>query len=1180
MARAVHLHPKQELIVRTLDGPVFVSAGAGSGKTFTLTERVLWALTPGSKPRERWADPQVPEPFCDSIDQVLAITFTEKAAAELKERIRGVLVDAGMADEAERVDDAWISTIHGMCSRIIRAHALDLDVDPAYAVAGYADDLKRLAVEHVVRRALADDAEGAGRYDALLGAFELEGTGASRSVSSVMDILSAIMARAAAQVGGLESFRMVEPAPSPRAIIEAYREIADAPSYANCDAARAAVAALEGYLAGPRDLASLRTCFAGASKLSKTARGMGKDEKAAVDAVRAARTAFFADAYLACRREALDQIMPLAREVEAEYRALKRERAELDNDDLLTRAYDALRDDPRVRAELSHRFRMVMVDEFQDTAQQQVELVRLLCSDDGRELCTVGDAQQSIYRFRGADVSVFRAKRDEVARGGGVLLDLDTNFRSHAQILAFADAIFGGEGNRLGRDFLHLDSCGEAKRRGARHLRSDATSRRQAVLVVGGTAEERVAARARAIAARFRRLVDEEGFAPGDMVILMRGLTKADVYARAVRQVGLPCVVSGGTAVFRDAPEVAVVGSLLAFLANEDDGQDGIAPLLASPLFALGATELLALATCRVETSDGSLAEDTRTVTGEVLAHGEILPDFGELPLLDRARAILSRARDRVGRDPVAQIARDVVAESGWLARLEEGGAQEGAVAANVLRALAIAEEEGAGRAYSPRLVARAFADHIAHVKESPATLSGAGAEAVRIMTVHASKGLEFPVVAVAELDGIQTSRDGFYLGERAGTTWWAARPNRFEPASDKELMELPALDEDELASPEVPASAARALAYLREEGMRLDFDEAARLLYVAVTRAREVCLLTLGARGASELASGHETSLVGDVLARILPEDPVLGLPDLTSDHLAFAEARPGDFELVLMSDLVYPGKRKPNVELSAADYPPASEPEPSGCEPSGHEAPGPEAPVRSVLVVGAEPPQPAFAPPAPPARDSYSYTSIAADLHAAAEDRAPAAAPAEEGECAVPPAAGDPTALGSAFHACAQWLIETGAATVPSERADAIARFWGVTASQRARLDAALARWEASRVRAELATWPDVRAEVPFFSQGEASRASFGSFVEGAIDVLARDPERPGEVLVIDYKTGGSPQETPSALEEKHRLQAEVYADVLKRAGARRVTLVFVRVEVEDPAAPGEPQTVVYRL
>ena len=242
MAR-VTLEAKQERIVRALEGPLFVSAGAGSGKTFTLTQRVLYALKPGSKPRDQWADPDLPEAFLDSIDQVLAITFTDKAATELKERIRSALREEGLDAEAEKVDNAWISTIHGMCSRIIRAHALDLGVDPAFTVAGYADDLKRLAVEHVLRRVTAEDVGGTGPFDELLEAFELESQDGSMSLSSLLSILVAILSKVSTLIGGLEAFEQVKAHPSHIDLYEAYRDIADTPSYANCAAARSAVEA-------------------------------------------------------------------------------------------------------------------------------------------------------------------------------------------------------------------------------------------------------------------------------------------------------------------------------------------------------------------------------------------------------------------------------------------------------------------------------------------------------------------------------------------------------------------------------------------------------------------------------------------------------------------------------------------------------------------------------------------------------------------------------------------------------------------------------------------------------------------------------------------------------------------------------------------------------------------------
>ena len=1195
---AIKLDAKQERIVKTLEGPLFVSAGAGSGKTFTLTQRIMYALRPGSKPQGQWADPQVPEPFLDSIDQVLAITFTEKAAEELKERIRAALIDEGMDAEAAKVDNAWISTIHGMCSRIIRAHALDLGLDPAFGVAEYAEDLKRAAVEHVLRRAIAEDATGAGAYDDLLAAFALENESGSHSARSLMAILFKVLSAASASVGGLDAFCQVRPAPSHVALMEAYREIALAPSYANAEAAQRALDALDAYVGSARDMEALRTCFASCDALSLRGRGMGKDEKAAVAEVRRERTLFFAESYLGMKGDALSQLMDLAADVQAEYEALKAEKSLLDNDDLLTRAYDALKDNPLVRAEFAGKFKMVMVDEFQDTAQQQVELVRLLCSADGRELCTVGDAQQSIYRFRGADVSVFRRKKKEVERSGqGVSCSLDVNFRSHANILAYADKIFeGGEGNPLGRDFLHLDSCGEATRKGARALVDPATARRQAVLVAGGSSQERAQHKARAIAERFARLRAREGFAPGDMVILMKRLTDADVYARAVRAAGMPCVVAGGTSVFRQAPEVGAITALLAFLANPDDGQKGLMPLLTSPMFCLGATELLALAT-HIDPQAGIV--DSRTLTGQVFLSGEIMEEFGELPLLTRAREVLGRAVRRVGNDRVADIVRDVVHESGWLYRLERSGqAQDRAVAANVLKALDIVERESAGRAFAPRLVARAYESHIAHIKESPAALNGADEDAVRIMTVHASKGLEFPVVAVAECDGISNDGDALQAVEREGRTYWSALPNRFDLAGDADMLAVPELDEDNVTH-EVPERAAEAFAYMKRENRLLDYEEAARLLYVAITRAREVAILVFGVRFATELVPEHPTSLVGEVLSRILPVDQGNdGLPDLGAGRLDFSDSKEGDFQLIALSELNYPAKKGVHRTYSIEEFGPDAGVDANGAAPEGGglSAGGEGAGPRHVAIVTPAAVDYRLVPAERMPRASYSYSSISRELHAEAEDRDVAVGtPQGEGSDAADSGshersssqaahagdATDATNLGSVVHDACQWMIETGSDEVPVERVDALCRYWGSTSEQRVRIDAAIDRWRGSKVRAEALRWPCVRAEVPFYSRGmEELGDRFGAYAEGAIDLLCTDPSDSGHALVIDYKTGGHADETPEQLREKHALQARVYADVLHKQGYGHVTLKFVRVEQPDPADPTQPQVVTYNL
>ena len=121
------LNPDQRHIVKKLDEPLFVEAGAGSGKTFTLTQRIAWALAPGSGKDGK--------PFLDDLSQALVITFTNVAAREIKERVRAKLRSSGMNEHALEVDSAWISTIHGMCKRILTRHALDLGIDPAFRVA-------------------------------------------------------------------------------------------------------------------------------------------------------------------------------------------------------------------------------------------------------------------------------------------------------------------------------------------------------------------------------------------------------------------------------------------------------------------------------------------------------------------------------------------------------------------------------------------------------------------------------------------------------------------------------------------------------------------------------------------------------------------------------------------------------------------------------------------------------------------------------------------------------------------------------------------------------------------------------------------------------------------------------------------------------------------------------------
>lgn len=1203
------LMPQQLQIVKTLDRPLFVSAGAGSGKTFTLTRRIVYALSPESGP------------FVEHLDQVLAITFTKDAAAEIRDRVRRALIDEGMDEEALTVDDAWISTIHGMCSRILRAHALELGIDPEFTVLTDTDELMDQAVEHVLGRATAPDAapELAASLKALYAWYPMAGEGGSFGGGTTIKGLVRDLLELSSQLpGGMDDARVARGQADTSALADAYRAALGA-SKAATEKAQTALDAIDAFEASGKTMEDAARLMMSCT-MPRASKAFPKEQ---VELLKAEATDTFINIVLACGGPALDALVGLARAVEAEYRALKAAQSALDNNDLLRMAYEALRDYPAIRAAYEGRFKMVMIDEFQDTDQMQVDLIRYLTGAGERALCTVGDAQQSIYRFRGAEVEVFRRQERKVGSSAapeatavadapaGELVKLVRNFRSHDEVLRYVARVFDGDDGGLMQGFLDLEASDGRKDT----LVADA-SRRQALFVAGGSTQERTQAKARAIAERFRALADA-GQPQGGMVLLLGRMTNADVYAQAFRDQGLDCVIAGGS-VFAQAAEVQTVRALACALANPADTAQGLMPLLASPMFALGAQEFLALAT-KLDSETGETSR--RNIDAGIMSDSDV-PGLQGLPLVTRAREVLRYALRRVGRDSFAAIARDAVNASGWFVRLAQCGPEGKAIAANVLKALDAVAEAEAEFGNSPRSIALAF-DRFLAGKEAPGALNEEGDGAVRIMTVHASKGLEYPVVAVAECFGVRKPSGAAQMGRVEGGAQVVALPARFDGVKladgtfvkgDDVKKQFEHVFKGKGASPWLPpelmedvcatGSPAEAFARLRNDDLQLSLEERARLLYVAMTRARELVILAMDAgvsRGKVTAPTFDvETDLTYDVLRRILPTD-ALDMPQLDADRLVFDNSQSGDYELISLSDFTFGEQAfEANASLDAegrlvrgdtdvaGNAAHSTVPGPADPKPDSFELVYPQA---AGVRMGICP----F-----PARDSYSYSSIAAALHAEAEDRAaetrvPMDEAGDDAEsdgsemtdadvAAVEPA-GNPMALGSVFHAACQWLIEMGADALPAERADALARLWRLTPEQRERFDVALDRWLKSSVRAELFAWPCIRAEVPFFSLGceDEDIARYGAYAEGAIDALATDPADPSRALVIDYKTGGTPDETPEQLQEKHALQARVYADALHKAGFEAVTVKFVRVEQANPAIfvePAEPQVVTYNL
>lgn len=858
---AMSLTPAQRASIERVDGPLLLCAGAGSGKTFTLQQRIAYALSPESGPA------------VDGVERVLAITFTDKAAAEIKSRVRAVLRAEGMLDDALKVDGAWISTIHGMAGRILRAHALELGMDPAFCQLeeGEADEMRRRAYAAVLERA---EAAGDDPWADLRRAFP---PAAGERAVTTESLVMAVLERAESLTEGLDAFTWGPvgartPGAVARELAGAYEEVAALPLTEKAAAAvEPAREALAAYLADPGadDAEGWRGLIAVLAGLERpAARG-----KTAEDVKRLHQVADKAalEASLGLGGCLAAQLMDLARQVDAEYAAAKVAAGAIDMADLLRCALAALRDHPPIAAELRERFQLVMVDEFQDTNQLQIDLIERICRPGDANLCTVGDSQQSIYRFQGADVGVYLGHKQAMASPevGALCLSLDRNFRSHADVLAFVRRVCGRPGFFV-EDFLDLEAGRDEAAVIARGRHFRGAGPRIAVQAVGYTqsssrhvganADGARAVEAAGIARWFAELRDA-GHRLSDMVLLMGTTRHASVYADALRAEGLSCVMTGGSGFYGTA-EAALVACLLRALAQPED-TEALFAVLSGELFRLAADDLMELGTLFSEEQDDPAALPRRCSIGR-----KAFPRTPEAasPRLAFACAVMQDAWRDAGRRRPSRVLRQVLADSGLLSRLAGEGADGEARAANLLKAAAIVEgiEERGGRGMAR--VARAFGERMAG-KEKMGALVGDAAGSVRIMTAHSSKGLEFPIVAVTdcydagEREGrlrmlVSGGRVAASLepGEGAAPRKKAAAAQTYEGLFEEERDALfPAARPgawEPVADAPTPAFYRTALAAAAEEEAVL---ERRRLFYVAATRASEALLVSCRVRHGKE---------------------------------------------------------------------------------------------------------------------------------------------------------------------------------------------------------------------------------------------------------------------------------------------------------------------------------------
>lgn len=1163
MAR--RLTDDQRKIVETLDRPLFVAAGAGSGKSSTLAERVAWALEAPSG--------EGGTPFVRSLDEVLVITFTRAAAEEIKEKIRERLREGGMEAQALAVDSAWISTIHGMCSRILRRHAFDLGLDPRFTVLEQADATRLVeqATDEVLR-----ELQDAHAFPELFDSFQARSRSGQDSAGTVFGMVRKVRDAAGSALRGFDSIHFCGTEPDLDASLRRFcdgcvRALAQGRDQKAFGTDKGMgeernlegnIAAIEEHLALPpharrEHVAALRGSLVkpGDAYRKKTMKEVGAEVKAAYADVMLELA--FADVPARA-----SEVLQIARMVDDRYRLLKAAQGCLDNDDLLARTFAAFSDHPEIAASYGGKFRLVMVDEFQDTNAQQVRMIELLSGADACHLATVGDAQQSIYRFRAADVQVFRDREASLDDARKVRLTM--NFRSHADVLAFVERALDGAPLP---DFMHLDAC---------PTRPDGYRARtlprvdMEVLTTpsrgGATADVRSHAMATLLADRIAERV-AAGERPQDVALLLGVMRNLDAYLVALRARGIDCVVSGGST-FSKAPEVRMVASLLHVLANPKDTQTGLFPVLVSDLFSLEADDLLLLST-KVQEANGAYAK--RGI--EVGLLGFEMPGAAQpSPRLLLAHDVLARALERMGSWRIEDVLREVLVESGWAARCEAAGPEGLARLANALAAVRhVGELVGSG-GLGPSRAATEFDHWLDESKEGPASLSGGEGGAVKVMTVHASKGLEFPLVAIAECWG--SSSQGSAAGVTCENYAGEVRAALVPPGIGSKDLET---DEPcNVSEQSDVVDWARHLVTASREG---DQAERARLLYVAITRAREsvVLGLSLQANKNGELVPRLASDVVGTLFGGALPP---LGTSELDYGGSAPARIRrveltdDGEGGLVISPDQLASlfsdmgdGDAQAGFTLYEA-HPDDSLPQALG----------------SASYVKAR-------------QGVFSYSSAHALMEAARMEAGVAthAAVAGEGtsssdasQAAVPPVrmvsqededidgpeglddADRATNLGSAFHELAQTMVEAGADHDPA-RLDALARHWRLSARQRVRLEEAIVRWERSDIRQEALRHDLVLAEVPFFIEVQSA---YGSYVEGAIDLLCRN-RGSDEALVVDYKTGDIGL-TEQEVYARHEMQANFYAHVMMTQGYRRVRCAFVGVERDR--GDGQPLVASY--
>lgn len=1071
--------PQQEQAINTRTGNVFVSAAAGSGKTKAMTERFAAAVI----------DDKIP------VDRILTITFTKEAASQLQGKIKKRLADANMVDESRRVPDAYISTIHSFCTRILKAHPFAAGIDPNFT------PLEGVAAKTLIKDAmdLALDKFAKKSEENLLFVYQL---GKDRLVGAVTSLYDALRSAGFTEAAdGLPSYTIKQH--DPLTIRDRVDKLKTELSYILTTANRESdkktyvdnfpvTEALLTYLdihgydllpgLGKRFKISLK------AKIAEPVFGRAVELINEID--------FMLKENLASRYHGF--YAELLREFSSTYWELKAQVSGLDFEDLQLLVKDLFERHPEIRESYKQKFKMIMVDEFQDTNRLQCDIIDLIANGN---LFTVGDEFQSIYLFRHADISVFRGLRKRTEEGAGKEIEFPENFRSREEIIAFVNRV--GESERFFSD-KHLGL------KWARPLDTLKKTEGPAVelAVVDTQWQDTTASEAEAdfIARRISQILSEGLYKPDDIAILIPTRNKLKEIEGALKSHGIYYISDGRG--YYGTDEISEIKDLLAILVNPYDDMSLIGTLR-GPCVRLSddALYLMRKGAGKINRENAPL---WHAVTNKSLDLDE--PDKEKL---DRFIEVFNELRAYASYSSISSVIEQAVTKTGYdlftLMR-DDFGASRYANIRKLMRLADVYED-----LHGPNLAG--FVDYLAANKdlssdESEAAFADESVGAVRITTVHGSKGLQFPVVFLALSKGGPRFGGGDILF-RASRSDAGTDPDdskaaiAFKVASMDGLVEAPGYDE------------------LKERIKRDEEEEDKNLLHVAITRAEEYLVIS-GICDIDKKATAKTNSYIEWFMSAL-----GLGHQDIRNnrDDESYSWHDSGVDCRVVCTDSLPTIEAKPlaamangaSAELPTLDLKPIGLANHQHVSELSYSSIGTylECPHKFYLqnIIGARP-------------FDYQASSKAAKIPA--------------------------TTFGSIMHEVLESidipaLVERGLPAVSESVENVLANYPDVAQADQERINSIIEDFATSPIAKRLARAESAQKEAPFsFLLGDV-------VISGRIDVLAKESNY---ILVVDYKTG-SKDASLEELEEKYRLQMDVYGLALLKSRADKVEVAIVALE-----------------